>query len=284
MTLLNEIGMVFSTIKITDVIDVLVMTFIIYKAIMLLKETRAAQLLKGLFVILIFSRISLALNLYTVNWLISNIFTAGLVLIIIVFQPELRRAFEKLGRSNNWLTSFTKIKTQQNELKTNEIVNAVASLSRQKIGALIVLANKVGLADILESGTKLDADISSELLINIFYPNSPLHDGAVIIKEEKIMAAGCFLPLTQNNSLSKELGTRHRAALGMSEKSDAFIIVVSEETGVISTVKNSNISRHIDAETLRNTLNKMFVDQDNSILKKTKDGGEYGDIKKKLED
>lgn len=283
MALLNDIKMVFFTIKITDIIDILVMTFIIYKAIMLLRETRAAQLLKGLFVILIFSRISLALNLYTVNWMISNIFTAGLVLIIIVFQPELRRAFEKLGRSNKWITSFTKIKTQQNELKTDEIVNAVASLSRQKIGALIVIANEVGLADIIESGTSLNADISSELLINIFYPNSPLHDGAVVIKDEKILSAACFLPLTQNNSLSKELGTRHRAALGMSEKSDAFIIVVSEETGVISTVKNSSISRHIDSETLRNTLNKMFVEQDNSILKKTREGGNDGDIEKKLE-
>lgn len=283
MALLNEIKMVFFTIKITDIIDILVMTSIIYKTIMLLKETRAAQLLKGLLVILIFSRISLALNLYTVNWLISNIFTAGLVLIIIVFQPELRRAFEKLGRSNKWLTSFAKIKTQQTELKTDEIVNAVASLSRQKIGALIVIANEVGLADIIESGTRLNSDISSELLINIFYPNSPLHDGAVVIKDEKILSAACFLPLTQNNSLSKELGTRHRAALGMSEKSDAFIIVVSEETGVISAVKNSSISRHIDSETLRNTLNKMFVDQDNSILKKTKEGGTNGDIEKKLE-
>lgn len=275
MQFLNELKIAFMTIKITDIIDILVMTFLIYKLIMLVKETRAAQLLKGLFVILVFSRISIALNLYTVNWLISNIFTVGLILVIVVFQPELRRAFEKLGRSNSWFKSLARIKTQQFDVKTDEIVNAVASLSRQKIGALIVIENNVGLADIVETGTILDAEISSELLINIFFPNSPLHDGAVIIKDEKITAAGCFLPLSTNYTISKELGTRHRAALGISEKSDAYIIVVSEETGVISTVYNSNISRHIDSETLRNTLNKMFIEEDNSLLKKvTKAEGE----------
>lgn len=286
MQFLNELKIAFLTIKITDIIDILVMTFLIYKVIMLVKETRAAQLLKGLLIILIFSRISIALNLYTVNWLISNIFTAGLVLIIVVFQPELRRAFEKLGRSNRWFTSFTKIKTQQFEKKTDEIVNAVASLSRQKIGALIVIENKVGLADIVETGTRLDAEISSELLINIFFPNSPLHDGALIIKDEKITAAGCFLPLSTNNTISKKLGTRHRAGLGMSEKSDAFIIVVSEETGVITTVYNSELSRHIDSETLRNTLNKLFFEADNSIFKKVNDqeGESDEDYSEKLED
>lgn len=279
MQFLNELKIAFLTIKITDIIDILVMTFLIYKVIVLVKETRAAQLLKGLFIILLFSRISIALNLYTVNWLISNVFTAGLILVIVIFQPELRRAFEKLGRTNNWLSSFSKIKTDQFEIKTDEIVNAVASLSRQKIGALIVIENNVGLADIVETGTRLDAEISSELLINIFFPNSPLHDGALILRDEKILAAGCFLPLSSNNSISKELGTRHRAALGLSEKSDAYIIVVSEETGVISTVYNSNISRHIDSETLRNTLNKMFIEEDNSLLKKTKkpEGEEDGD-------
>ena len=286
MQILNELKTAFLTIKITDVIDIFVMTFLIYKLIMLVKETRAAQLLKGLFVILIFSRIAVALNLYTVNWVISNIFTVGMVLIIVVFQPELRRAFEKLGRTNNWFSSITKIKEDSVHHKTDEIVAAVASLSRQKIGALIVLEKNVGLTDIAETGTMLDAEISSELLINIFFPNSPLHEGAVLIRDEKILAAGCFLPLSTDNSISKELGTRHRAALGMSEKSDAFIIVVSEETGVISTVTNAEISRHIDSEMLRETLNKMFIEEDNSIFKKVgvMEGEVDGDTKKKLED
>lgn len=268
MRFLIELRNIFFTIRISDVIDVLVMSYVIYKLIMLLKETRAAQLLKGLLVILIFSRISFALNLYTINWVISNIFTAGLILIIVVFQPELRRLFEKIGRSNKFFTSITKIDNGVDTRKTDEIVNAVASLSRQKIGALIVIANKVGLADIVETGTLIEANISSELLINLFFPNSPLHDGAVIIKDDNIVAAGCFLPLSTNMSISKELGTRHRAALGMSEKSDAFIIVVSEETGVISITRDATISRHIDSETLRETLYNMFYEQDNSWLKR----------------
>ena len=277
MNFLNELRNAFFTIRISDVIDVLVMSYVIYKLIIVLKETRAAQLLKGLLIILIFSRISFALNLYTINWVISNIFTAGLVLIIVVFQPELRRIFEKLGRSNKFFVSLTKMDSQGDQTKTDEIINAVASLSRQKIGALIVIANKVGLADIVETGTLLNANISSELLINIFFPNSPLHDGAVIIKDDSIVAAGSFLPLSTNMSISKELGTRHRAALGMSEKSDAFIIVVSEETGIISTVYNATISRHIDTETLRSTLNKLFYEQDNSWLKKSVKEADDGD-------
>ena len=277
MNFLNELRNAFYTIRISDVIDVLVMSYVIYKLIIVLKETRAAQLLKGLLIILIFSRISFALNLYTINWVISNIFTAGLVLIIVVFQPELRRIFEKLGRSNRFFVSLTKMDSQGDQTKTDEIINAVASLSRQKIGALIVIANKVGLADIVETGTLLNANISSELLINIFFPNSPLHDGAVIIKDDSIVAAGSFLPLSTNMSISKELGTRHRAALGMSEKSDAFIIVVSEETGIISTVYNATISRHIDTETLRSTLNKLFYEQDNSWLKKSVKEADDGD-------
>lgn len=274
MDFLNEIRMAFLALKITDIIDILVMTYIIYKLIMSVKETRAAQLLKGLVVILVFSRIAQALNLYTVNWLISNIFTVGMFIIIVVFQPELRKAFEKIGRSNSFF-NFAKIRNRDFEVKTDEIANAVSSMARQKIGALIVLENESSLKEISETGTYLNSEISSELLINIFFPNSPLHDGAVIIKEEKIVAAGAILPLSDNFNISKELGTRHRAALGMSEKSDAFIIVVSEETGVITTVYRGELSRNIDIETLKQSLNNLFVKQDASIFKK--DDGEVKD-------
>lgn len=271
MEFLNEMRMAFLTVKITDIIDVMVMTFIIYRLILLVRETRAEQLAKGLVVILIFSRVAQALNLYTVNWLISNIFTVGLILIIVVFQPELRRGVEKIGRTNKWLTSLSKIRTDVNNFKTDEIVNAVSSLARQKIGALIVIEYKTKLDDIADTGTELNAEISSELLINLFFPKSPLHDGAVIIREEKILAAGSILPLSQNFNISKELGTRHRAALGMSERSDAFIIVVSEETGVITTVHNGELSRNYDSKTLKEALNNLFVEQDNSIFKKEKE-------------
>lgn len=273
MDFLNEIRMAFLALKITDIIDILVMTYIIYKLIMSVRETRAEQLLKGLVVILVFSRIAQALNLYTVNWLISNIFTVGLMIIIVVFQPELRKAFEKIGRSNSFF-NFARIRSKDYEMKTDEIANAVSSMARQKIGALIVLENESSLKDISETGTYLNSEISSELLINIFFPNSPLHDGAVIIKEEKIVAAGAILPLSDNFNISKELGTRHRAALGMSEKSDAFIIVVSEETGVITTVYKGELSRNIDIETLKQSLNNLFVKQDESIFKK-----EDGEVK-----
>lgn len=277
MEFINGMRMAFLTIKITDIIDVLVMTFLIYRVILLVRETQAAQLLKGLVVILIFSRIAQALNLYTVNWLISNLFTVGLILVIVVFQPEIRRGVEKIGRTNRWFTSLTKIKATANELKTDEIINAIASLARQKIGALIVIEDRTKLEDITDTGTRLDADISSELLINIFFPKSPLHDGAVIIKEDKIIAAGSILPLSQNFTISKELGTRHRAALGMSEKSDAFIIVVSEETGVITTVHEGELSRNIDTETLKRTLNKLFVEQDTNLFSRKVKEVEDGD-------
>lgn len=258
MGFFQELRLIFSTLKITDIIDILVITLLIYKVILLVKETRAEQLLKGLFIIFLFSKISEVLNLYAVTWLISNVFTVGLILVIVVFQPELRRAFEKLGRTNKWVTSIVKIKREHSLFKAEEITNAVASLARQKIGALIVIENTVGLSDIVETGTYINGLVSSELLINVFIPNTPLHDGAVVIKDDKILGAGCFLPLTSNPTLSKELGTRHRAAMGMSEKSDAFIIIVSEETGVISTAQNGIISRYVDEETLLLTLNNLF--------------------------
>lgn len=259
---LNELKMIFLTIRITDVIDVLVMTFILYKLILLVKETRALQLANGLLIIFIFSKIAQGLRLYTVNWLISNIFTAGMILIVVVFQPELRRLFEKLGKTNNIFKSLSKFKDNIVDYKIDDIIGAVASLSRQKIGALIVIEQENGLRDIVETGTSIGAEISSELLISLFFPKSPLHDGAVVIKEDKILAAGCFLPLSENYTISKELGTRHRAGIGMSEKSDAFIIIVSEETGVISTVHNNQLSRNIDPETLREILNKLYVDEE----------------------
>lgn len=265
MEFLSELFLSLSTVELKDIIDVAVIAFAIYKLIMLVKETRAEQLLKGFIGILIIYRVASALNLYTVTWVINNLLTVGAILIIVVFQPELRRAFEKLGRSNR-LLSFNKIKNEQTNIKTDELTSAVSSLSRQKIGALIVIENQVGLSDIAESGTLINGLISSELLINMFFPNSPLHDGAVLIRDNKIVAAGCFLPLTNDSSLSKELGTRHRAAIGISEKSDAFVIVVSEETGTISVVQDGIISRYLDNDSLKERLYNLFNKMDDSIF------------------
>ena len=265
MKFLNEMRVVLTTIELKDIIDMLVISYAIYKLIQLVKETRAAQLLKGFIGILVIYWVSSWLNLYTVTWVLNNILTVGMILIVVVFQPELRRMFEKLGRSSS-LFSLSKIKNEQASYLAEEITNAVGSLSRQKIGALIVIENRVGLSDIAETGTAINGEVSSGLLINIFIPNTPLHDGAVIIKEDKIAAAGCFLPLTGDNTLSKELGTRHRAAIGMGEKSDAFIIIVSEETGIISLVENGVLSRHMDTETLKESIYNLYIKMDDSIF------------------
>lgn len=259
MNAFNHLKQLLVTFQWTDAVDILVIAVITYYIIMFVKETRAIQLIKGFIALLVLAQVSDWFNLYTLNWLLSNIFTVGLILIIVVFQPELRRAFERLGRSQRWLSLFINSdgKTQGNQV--DEIVRACSSLARQKIGALIVIEGTVGLNDLLESGTRIDGQISAELLINIFIPNTPLHDGAVVVRQDRVRAAGVFLPLTQNNTLSKELGTRHRAALGISEKSDALVVVVSEETGLISTCQDGVIARRLDPETLRSTLNDFFT-------------------------
>lgn len=258
MAFLNTLMNTISTFRITDLIDILVIAYAVYKIILLVKETRAEQLIKGFLALLIFSQVSGVLNLYTVNWVINNLFTVGLILVIVVFQPELRRIFERIGRTQGWFKPLINQQNEESERRSNEIVNAVGSLSRQKMGALIVIENAIGLTDYVETGTEIDGLITSELLINIFIPNTPLHDGAVIIKEDKIRAAGCFLPLTDNKTLSRELGTRHRAALGLTERSDALVIIVSEETGIVSIAQEGEISRRIDTESLRELLTKFY--------------------------
>ena len=253
---------IFFNIRIRDIIDILIVAIAFYKLFMLIRETRAEQLTKGIFALFIFTKISQWLELFTINWLLKQIMTVGTLAILIVFQPELRRALEYIGRSRFFTKSFVEIKDESLTMVVNEIVEAAASLSRQKIGALIVIERKTGLSEIVETGTKIDGQVSSDLLINIFIPNTPLHDGAVIIKEDKIKAAGCFLPLTDNMSLSRELGTRHRAALGISEKSDSLAIVVSEETGAISVAENGSIARYLDTKTLEQILLDMYKPKD----------------------
>lgn len=235
-------------IRVTDIVDIAIIAYVVYKLFSILKDTRAEQVLKGLIFVLIFASIADMLNINTVSWVMNQFLTVSLVFIIVVFQPELRTGLERIGRGRS---IFNTDKNKRDEDSIDELVLAMSSLSRQKIGALVVLERKVGLSDIIESGTSLNADISSELLINIFIPNTPLHDGAVIIRENTIAAAACYLPLSSSNTISKELGTRHRAAIGMSEKSDAVIIIVSEETGNISIAENGVINRYFDEDSLR---------------------------------
>ncbi|WP_183108705.1 diadenylate cyclase CdaA [Thermohalobacter berrensis] len=257
----------FLNIRIRDIIDIGIVAFAFYKIFMLIRETRAEQLVKGIIVLLIGTKVSEWLELFATNWILEKTMTVGVIALLIVFQPELRRALEYIGRTKFFTKSLIEIEDEDIDHIVEEIVEAVASLSRQKIGALIVIERETGLNEVTETGTKINGKISSGLLINIFIPNTPLHDGAVIIKDSTIKAAGCFLPLTENMNLSKDLGTRHRAALGITERSDSLAIIVSEETGVISIADNGKLSRYLDIKTLRQILKELYMSK--KVLKPT---------------
>ncbi|MBS5359482.1 diadenylate cyclase CdaA [Finegoldia magna] len=266
LVFLDKFFNMINTLRFLDIIDIVIVAVCIYKLYMMIKETRAEQLVKGLVIIFIFVKISDSLKLYTVNWVLENMMTALAIMIIVVFQPELRKILETIGRSNILTKSFADIRGEKVDKCVEEIVHAVFSLSRQRIGALIIFERSTGLGDVVETGTVLNSAISSELLINIFIPNTPLHDGAVVIKNDTIKAAACFLPLSTEQSISKELGTRHRAAIGMSEKSDCLALIVSEETGGISIAEHGKINRYVDEPTLTKILTKLYNDQDSYIF------------------
>ena len=219
----------------------------------LVRGTRAVQLLKGIFLLVSVWGLSTIFNLYTLKWLLNQVFPLGILTILIIFQPELRRVLERLGRGG-FFTKSSNIESTQLSQMIDEIIRAVRTMSKKRVGALIVFERKTGINEMIESGIKMESHISSELLMNIFTPNSPLHDGAVIIRGEQIMAAGCYLPLSENPFISKELGTRHRAAIGVSEVSDAISLIVSEETGQISLSINGLIVRDINEESLISKL------------------------------
>lgn len=239
--------------SIKDIVDVLIVSYIIYSLIKLVRGTRAVQLLKGVFLLVITWALSTWLNLYTLKWLMNQMFTFGVVTVLIIFQPELRRALEQLGRGK----LFNRSSPEEQEIshRINEVMKSVNYLARRKIGALIVFERNTGLSDYIESGIKMESKLSSELLSNVFVPNTPLHDGAVIIRGDRIMAAGCYLPLSENPFISKELGTRHRAAIGITEVCDAISVAVSEETGQIALAINGQIVRDIKEESL---ISKLF--------------------------
>lgn len=244
---------VFSDIGINDIVDILIVAFIVYKIIGFIQETRAAQLVKGLLLLVLATFLSDKLNLYTLNWMLSGVLTLGVLALVVVFQPELRRALEYFGR-RKFTSSFGKVDKNKAKNVSTEITRAIDSFSNNKTGVLIVIEKQTALSDIAESGTVLDAAISAELLGNIFYEGSPLHDGAVIIRGTRIFVAGCVLPLTANKMISKELGTRHRAGIGITENSDSVAIIVSEETGIISIAKDGKLVRFLDVKTVEKTL------------------------------
>ncbi|MGE5626881.1 MAG: diadenylate cyclase CdaA [Solirubrobacterales bacterium] len=257
MELLNVLINSIKNISVASIMDILVVTYIFYKIYMLIRETRAEQLLKGIILIVFLIPVSSLFNLTMLNWILTKTITIGVLSFIIIFQPEIRRALEHLGRS-----SFLDKHIFENDEVLDEIIgeitNAIDALSKSKTGALIIIEQTTGLEDIANTGTKLNADVSAALLENIFVVNTPLHDGAVIIRNNKILSAACILPLTNNNTINKKLGTRHRAAIGISENSDAFIIIVSEETGTISLAVNGSITRNYDSEKLKDILLRII--------------------------
>ncbi len=257
----NTFVSVFSSVGFFDIVDILILTFLVYKAVELWRDSRARTLLKGIILIVVMYALSGWLGMIGINWILEMVVNYAIVLLVVIFQPELRHALERVGHSS--FSFFGKSTSVVDETKANcisQVCKAVGVMSNAKIGALIVFENKTLLGDIIKTGTEIDAFVTSAMVNNIFFPKSPLHDGAVVIRDNRITAAGCILPLTNNRDISADLGTRHRAALGISENSDAVTVVVSEETGIISLTYNGQITRNYNIQTLQQELCNIFVD------------------------
>ncbi len=267
---------VMSTFSFWDLLDIIAVTFIIYMAIKLIRDTRALQLIKGIIVFVVVYLVAKIFQLQLLAFIIQEVVLQwGVLAVIVLFQPEIRHALERMGRTKlaNFITqSDAKLRKQADAIEP--VCRACSAMGEKKVGALIVFESTTPLSDIAATGTAIDANADSALIENVFYPKSPLHDGAMLIREGRLASAGCILPLSSVGNISKELGTRHRAALGMSEESDAFVVVVSEETGAISYAYKSTLMRNISASDLRDALSKVFVekedDEDSSISGKSK--------------
>ena len=256
---------IFNRPTIADVVDIIIVAFLLYKLLMLTKETRASAVLKGLLVLFLATWISDLFGLTALSWILTNVLSNGALVLVILFQPELRKALEQIGRGTI-RDSLHKSKSEDTNQTVTEIVNCLMNLSRRRVGALIVVEQKIGLKDVVETGTTLDSRISAALLENIFEPNTPLHDGAVLIRGERIMAAGCILSLSEGKGISHELGTRHRAALGISETTDAISLIVSEETGIISFAREGRLTRHLDRTALEEVLGTVYAQKETGLL------------------
>lgn len=256
-----------TNIRIVDVLDILVIAFLIYKCIEFLSKTRGGQLVKGLLLLLAVALVANWLDMVTVNFLMVRVVDSLLIAAVIIFSPEIRRALERVGTSNLGFLNRGSVTDSEEERMIKCIDAACKSagaMQEQKCGALMVFERTTQLGEIVSTGTLIDAEATAPLISNVFYPKSPLHDGGMILRQGRIYAAGCILPLTQNSGLNKALGTRHRAAIGMSENSDAVVVVVSEETGTISLAVNGELRRGFDAITLHNELTELLVDSNNT--------------------
>ena len=265
-TIFSQLGALFTNLFVhpdwRNILDIAVLTVLIYNMLKLASYTRASSLFKGIIFVIVLALVSDTLEIVALNWLLQQILSVGVVVLVIVFQPELRRILEQLGRSKFARKLFGSPKKQRNammEQHVSEIVKALNNMSRKKIGALIVIERSTKLGDVIESGTLVDAEISSQLIENIFEPNTPLHDGAMIIRDERIAAAACILQLSDDHSISRELGTRHRAAIGITETTDAVSLIVSEETGIISMTREGKLTRYLDTKSLTILLTELFT-------------------------
>lgn len=259
----NRIRNVISIINFpTDILDILIVAFIIYKLLNFSRSRTAEKIIKAVAVLLAVSYLSEVLHLNTLNYLISMTIEVGFIALVVVFQPELRRALERLGGSSIRNLFLPRVQEGDTERTIEQTVQACRSMSRQKVGALIVFQRSSNLEEYFSTGTVVDASVSTELLKNIFFPKAALHDGAVVIRDNRVAAAGCVLPLTENPNLSRDLGTRHRAAIGISEHSDAVVVVVSEETGVISCCVGGNLKRYLTPENLTKLLRSELMENE----------------------
>ena len=275
---LNSIIANFQTFKLADLLDIIIIAFLIYQLLGIINRTRAGQLAKGALLVLAVYLVANVLNMRTVTWLLNSLLQVGLLTLVVLFQPEIRRALERMGQTDQWAARFfNKNRYNDSSLKGAwrsaiiAICDAAERFSETKTGALIVLERNTNLSEIVRTGTPVNSAVNLEVLGTIFYEGTPLHDGAAIIENGRIKAAGCVLPLSNNLDLGKDMGTRHRACLGIAENSDAIAIVVSEETGIISMAKNGVLIRHFDRQTLYTRLIDEMIPKETVSEKSTAD-------------
>ncbi len=257
--MLDSLMSILMSIRISDVIDIAIVSYLIYKVLEFIRETRAQQLLRGVLLLVVVFFASDFLNLNVLNWVLKSVLTMGLFAVVVIFQPELRRGLEKVGHKLLFANQFRDYENESAMEVVAEIVDAVEGFSSSRTGALIAIEKDTMLNDHIDRGAEIDAKISARLLGNLFYEGSPLHDGAVIIRGTRILAASCVLPLTERADIGRNLGTRHRAAVGLSEVSDALVIVVSEESGAISVAENGKLKKFLDGKTLEKMLLEIYM-------------------------
>ncbi len=278
---MNEIAnQLINSFSIYSVVDILIMTLIIYKVLGFIRESRAEQLVKGIVLIVVAAFLAEIFNLFTLNWLLNEAMTIGILALIVLFQPELRRGLANMGNNKLVSSNFKTLGEIEENKLIKSLIHAIDNLSVERTGALIVIEKETSLEDIAASGTIINSEVSSQLLENLFYCGSPLHDGAIIIRGDKILCAGCVLPLTENTELPQSLGTRHRAAIGISENSDGIAIVVSEETGIISVAENGKLSRFTNSKKVEEILEALYKSPEPKFNFKLR-GKRKGDSKKK---